>query len=153
MKRMGVAFQIQDDVLNLVADYQKYGKEIGGDIWEGKRTLALIRLLNSCGKSEKAKIVEFLSTPRIERDEESINWIYKLMEKYDCIDYARMVARQLADEALKQFSVAYDKAIDCEDKEFIRLIVEYMIERRLRQKMRAWNPRDGFTASCAEPAL
>ncbi|RYG30217.1 MAG: polyprenyl synthetase family protein, partial [Chitinophagaceae bacterium] len=42
---MGVAFQIQDDVLNLVAEEKKYGKEIGGDITEGKRTLILIHLL------------------------------------------------------------------------------------------------------------
>ncbi len=128
---MGVAFQIQDDLLNLVADYEKYGKEIGGDIWEGKRTLMLIHLLNSCGPSEKAKIAEFLSIPRSKRDAEVVNWVYKLMDKYDCIDYARIVARKLADEALKQFSVAYDKAADCEDKDFIRLIVEYMIERKL----------------------
>ena len=40
---MGTAFQIQDDVLNLIAEEKKYGKEIGGDIIEGKRTLILIQ--------------------------------------------------------------------------------------------------------------
>jgi geranylgeranyl diphosphate synthase type II len=60
---MGVAFQIQDDILNLVAEYSKYGKEIGGDIWEGKRTLILIRLLNSCDPQEKSKITSFLENP------------------------------------------------------------------------------------------
>jgi geranylgeranyl diphosphate synthase type II len=128
---MGVAFQIQDDVLNLVAEYQKYGKEIGGDIWEGKRTLMLIRLLNSCNAIEKAKITSFLATPREKRHAEDVNWVYDLMEKYDCIDYARMVARQLAAEALKQFPVAFGNAPHSEDKEFIRLIVEFMIERDL----------------------
>jgi geranylgeranyl diphosphate synthase, type II len=128
---MGVAFQIQDDVLNLVAEYQKYGKEIGGDIWEGKRTLMLIHLLNTCNASEKAKVTAFLAKPRRKRDTEDVNWVYALMEKYDCIDYARMIARQLANESLKQFSVAYEKAPDSEDKEFIRLIIEYMIERDL----------------------
>ncbi len=43
---MGTAFQIQDDILNLVADESKYGKEIGGEILEGKRTLIFIHLLN-----------------------------------------------------------------------------------------------------------
>src|SRR3979411_1808893 len=39
------AFQIQDDVLNLTGSYAQYGKELYGDLWEGKRTLTLIHLL------------------------------------------------------------------------------------------------------------
>jgi len=128
---MGVAFQIQDDVLNLVAEYRKYGKEIGGDIWEGKRTLMLIRLLNNCDPLEKSKITEFLGTPRCKRESEDVMWIYKLMEKYDCIDYARAAARQLANESLKEFEKAYAAAPDSDDKRFIQQIVHYMIERDL----------------------
>jgi geranylgeranyl pyrophosphate synthase len=41
---VGGAFQIQDDILNLTGDFAMYGKEIGGDLWEGKRTLMLIQL-------------------------------------------------------------------------------------------------------------
>jgi geranylgeranyl diphosphate synthase type II len=128
---MGVAFQIQDDVLNLVAEYSKYGKEIGGDIWEGKRTMMLIHLLNSCNAMEKSKITEFLALPREKRESEEVQWIYSLMEKYDCIDYARGVARELANESLKEFNVAYAAAPDSADKRFIQQIVHYMIERDL----------------------
>jgi hypothetical protein len=35
---LGLAFQITDDVLNLEGSLARYGKEIGGDLWEGKRT-------------------------------------------------------------------------------------------------------------------
>ncbi|MCX8197714.1 MAG: polyprenyl synthetase family protein [Candidatus Micrarchaeota archaeon] len=44
---IGVGFQIMDDVLNLSGDQKKYGKEIGGDIAEGKRTLITIRALQA----------------------------------------------------------------------------------------------------------
>lgn len=71
---MGVAFQIQDDVLNLVAEYERYGKEIGGDIWEGKRTLMLIQLLNSCDPMEKKKVTAFLANPREKRLAEDVRW-------------------------------------------------------------------------------
>ena len=37
---LGVAFQITDDVLNLNGNVARYGKEINGDLWEGKRTLS-----------------------------------------------------------------------------------------------------------------
>jgi geranylgeranyl diphosphate synthase, type II len=128
---MGVAFQIQDDVLNLAAEYKKYGKEIGGDILEGKRTLMLIHLLNTCDPTEKAKITDFLAAPRHKRDAEEVVWIYKLMEKYDCIDYSRAVARAFANESLREFENAYSLAADSDDKRFIQQIVHYMIERSL----------------------
>lgn len=128
---MGVAFQIQDDVLNLVANYQVYGKEIGGDIWEGKRTVMLIHVLNNCDPNEKSRITGFLATPRRKRQAEDVRWIYGMMEKYDSINYARRIARELAEEALRQFPTAYALAPESQDKLFIKQIVEYMIERKL----------------------
>ncbi len=50
---VGVAFQIQDDVLNLTADERVYGKEIGGDLWEGKHTLMLLHAMRSASESER----------------------------------------------------------------------------------------------------
>ncbi|MCW4009025.1 MAG: polyprenyl synthetase family protein [Candidatus Bathyarchaeota archaeon] len=126
---MGAAFQIQDDILNLIGVQQKYGKEIGGDIWEGKRTLMLIHLLNSCSKSEREKLVAFLAIPRQQRKRKQVNWVYRLMSQYGSIEYGRQSALQLAEEALKEFDVAYSEAPDSEDKRFIRQIVEYMVER------------------------
>jgi len=46
---LGAAFQIQDDLLNLEGDATAYGKELAGDIREGKRTLMLIRLIACVG--------------------------------------------------------------------------------------------------------
>ena len=50
---LGTAFQIQDDLLNLIGDEQRYGKEIGGDLLEGKRTLMLIHLLRQLERAAK----------------------------------------------------------------------------------------------------
>ena len=47
---IGLAFQIQDDVLNLIGEEEKYKKEIGGDIREGKRTLIVIDALKKLNK-------------------------------------------------------------------------------------------------------
>jgi geranylgeranyl diphosphate synthase type II len=128
---MGAAFQIQDDILNLEGDWRRYGKEIGGDIWEGKRTMILIHLLNNCTKDEKERIREFLGTPRRERRRADVRWIGSLMEKYRSVEYARAGARQLAEAALKEFPVAYGGAPDSEDKRFVRAVVTYMVKRTL----------------------
>jgi geranylgeranyl diphosphate synthase type II len=126
---MGAAFQIQDDILNLVGEHKKYGKEIGGDIWEGKRTLMLIHLLNNCTTVERLQLKAFLATPRKDRLWRDVRWVYRLMAKYKSIEYARQSAHRLGGEALNEFSFAYHDAPDSEDKRFVQQLVEYMIER------------------------
>jgi geranylgeranyl diphosphate synthase type II len=128
---MGAAFQIQDDVLNLIGDRGKYGKEIGGDIREGKRTLILIHLLRECTRVEKRRMRAFLATPRENRTDGEVAWVYKLMAKYGSIEYARRTARYLAGAALREFFIAYGSLADSDDKNFIQDIVFYMIEREL----------------------
>lgn len=61
---LGIAFQIQDDVLNLVAEGGAYGKEIAGDLWEGKHTLILMHALRGTTAAERAHALRILSTPR-----------------------------------------------------------------------------------------
>jgi geranylgeranyl diphosphate synthase type II len=128
---MGAAFQIRDDILNLVGDPEKYGKEIGGDIREGKRTMMLIHALNQSSTKEKHRLRSFLATPRIRRSEQDVRWVYRLMSKYDCIEFARSAARQLAGAAMFEFYKAYGALPDSEDKRFLEQIVTYMIERDL----------------------
>jgi geranylgeranyl diphosphate synthase, type II len=128
---MGAAFQIQDDILNLVGEHAKYGKEIGGDIWEGKRTMMLIHLLNNCSPYEKERLRQFLATPRKERLAKDVRWTYRLIGKYESIEFARSSARQLAGAALREFITAYGDTPASPDKQFIQNVVLYMIERHL----------------------
>jgi geranylgeranyl diphosphate synthase type II len=61
---LGVAFQIQDDILNLAGDVEDYGKEIGGDLWEGKRTVIILHALRTASPSDRQLAVEILSLAR-----------------------------------------------------------------------------------------
>jgi geranylgeranyl diphosphate synthase type II len=61
---LAVAFQITDDLLNLKATPDAYGKEIGGDLWEGKRTLILLHALRTASEEDRARAVAILSRPR-----------------------------------------------------------------------------------------
>ena len=61
---LAIAFQIRDDVLNLTEDLASYGKELNGDLWEGKRTLALLHALRSLPREERDLAVQILARPR-----------------------------------------------------------------------------------------
>jgi geranylgeranyl diphosphate synthase type II len=50
---LGAAFQIQDDVLNLAGQEEHIGKEVGGDLWEGKHTLMLLHAVRTCTEDER----------------------------------------------------------------------------------------------------
>jgi len=60
---LGVAFQIQDDVLNLAAAPEGYGKDFGGDLWEGKHTLILMETLRRAEPPERARALAVLARP------------------------------------------------------------------------------------------
>lgn len=61
---LSVAFQITDDVLNLDGDLDLYGKEIGGDLWEGKRTLILLHALRTASEGERKQAIAALDRCR-----------------------------------------------------------------------------------------
>jgi geranylgeranyl diphosphate synthase type II len=61
---LGLAFQIQDDVLNLQEDTGGYGKEAAGDLWEGKRTLILLHALRRAMPAERIRATALLDRPR-----------------------------------------------------------------------------------------
>jgi geranylgeranyl diphosphate synthase type II len=126
---MGTAFQIQDDVLNLVAEEKKYGKEIGGDIIEGKRTLMLIHLLQHCTPEELSVIKDFLSIPIRERKNKAASWILQLMRRYGSINYSKNISKYMAGAAIKEFYTLFSKLPDSTDKSFIESIILYMINR------------------------
>jgi geranylgeranyl diphosphate synthase type II len=63
-RHLGAAFQITDDLLNLRADPEDYGKEIGGDLWEGKRTLMLLHALRCADRSDHDRAVQILAKHR-----------------------------------------------------------------------------------------
>jgi geranylgeranyl diphosphate synthase, type II len=63
-RHLGAAFQITDDLLNLRSDPQEYGKEIGGDLWEGKRTLMLLHTFRCAEPNDQDRAVAILAKRR-----------------------------------------------------------------------------------------
>jgi geranylgeranyl diphosphate synthase type II len=128
---LGAAFQIQDDLLNLTGDERRYGKEIGGDLLEGKRTLMLIHLLRQVTGAEQRNLAAFLSMARAQRPVGDARWIIDLMGRRGSLDYGRSVARQLAGAAQFEFARAFGDRPPSEAREFVGQVIEFIVSRDL----------------------
>jgi len=125
---LGVAFQIQDDLLNLVAD-ERYGKELNGDFFEGKRTLMLNHAYRQSTAAQRGRLAEMLGPANGSRTEAQVDWIRELMATHGSIDYARGIAHGLAGAALHEFDNVFGGLPDSRDKAFIRGLATWVFER------------------------
>ena len=126
---LGAAFQIQDDLLNLRGDPQRYGKESNGDIWEGKRTVMLIDLLRACDDRERARLGEFLAEDRSARRRQDVDWVRQLLDTYGCLDHAARVAHSLAGAAQHEFDLIYGSLPESRDKRFVESLTAWVLRR------------------------
>jgi geranylgeranyl pyrophosphate synthase len=100
---IGVAFQIQDDILDVVSsgmDRKKFGKSVGNDIKEGKRTLIVIHALGKASEQDRKRLIQILNSHT--SDHKVVEEAISIFSKYASIDYARQKAKELVLDAWKQ---------------------------------------------------
>jgi len=126
---LGAAFQIQDDVLNLIGDQRKYGKEIGGDLLEGKRTLILTHLFANSVGHERERLKAFFGKPRAQRLPRELAWLRSLVEARGSIEYAREAAKVFSEAARREFESAYAGAQPGSSLDFLQSLLGYVHSR------------------------
>lgn len=99
---LGVGFQIIDDVLNIVGDEKKYGKEIGGDIQEGKRTLITIWALEMLPGKKRARLAAILRKKR--KSDAELREAISLLRESGAPEKARRTAETLVARAVAGLS-------------------------------------------------
>jgi geranylgeranyl diphosphate synthase type II len=125
----GAAFQIRDDLLNLIGDERTYGKEILGDLYEGKRTLTLIHLLAAAKGEDRRFLRDYLRRNRAQRSEELVRTVRGLMDDYGSITFTREYAEGILLVAQEYFEQAFADAQPGPDLEFLRALVPYVWSR------------------------
>ena len=127
---LGAAFQIQDDLLNLIGDEAAYGKEIGGDLYEGKRTLVLIHLVHHARGADRRTIEHYLALERHQRTAGLVAEIGALIDDYRSIEFARTYAGGIAGSAVSAFEEAFGDLPQGPATGFLRSLIPYMLGRR-----------------------
>jgi geranylgeranyl diphosphate synthase, type II len=126
---LGAAFQITDDVLNLSVDSPRYGKEVDGDLWEGKRTLMLIDFLQLTRGRERQRVHRFLAQRRQDRTPGDVAWLHERLVETGCVQRARADAAQLAEASYDAGLAAFADAPQSAARDFLLALPGYMIGR------------------------
>jgi len=102
-EHIGQAFQILDDTLDVVADEKDFGKVIGGDILEGKKTYLLVKALEVAQGSDQEALLK-VAEKRI-AGKEHVEIITSLYERLGILEIAREHIRRNTDDALDALKV------------------------------------------------
>jgi geranylgeranyl diphosphate synthase type II len=123
-KNLGMAFQIQDDLLDITADEKELGKKIGGDLLEGKKTFLFLSALDKAKGKEKQKLLDVIKNKGV-REEEIDNY-KNLYLKLGVIDKAKEEILKYSNKAL----ASANKIQNAEAKYLFNWLIESLINRK-----------------------
>ena len=125
-KNCSVAFQIQDDLLNIVGDEETMGKDRLSDILESKRTLMVIHCLTEAETGDRTRLVELLQLNN-EKTTEQTHEVLEMLTRYGSIEHARSTAKDLIAEGRTYL----DLVRPSEARNILGAMAEYFLERQL----------------------
>lgn len=89
---LGIAFQIQDDLLDLIGNQELVGKDLGKDLDKGKLTLPITHLMATIDPSQQQEVLSLLKGRRRQA-------LRELLEQHGSVAYAKETAQRFVDEA------------------------------------------------------
>ncbi len=122
---VGIAFQLQDDILGLFGSEEKLGKPVTSDLAEGKKTLLIIKALEKASEKERKVIESALGNPAVTL--EQLERVREIVRKTGSLDYSRKLAEKLVSEGKRALNALNVK--NQEAKDFLLWLADYMIKR------------------------
>lgn len=118
---IGMAFQIQDDYLDVASSEEDLGKPVGSDIVEGKMTLLVVNALSKASDEDRERLLTILK----EEGDENVSEAMEIMEKYGSIHYAWKVAQEDVNSAKELLDILDDSPA----KDALLKIADFVLER------------------------
>lgn len=122
-RMIGIAFQIQDDYLDVISDEEDLGKPVGSDIAKGKMTLMVVKALAESEGEDNERLLEILKEE--DSSQENVNEAIDLFNKYGSIEYAHNLALENIEGAKK----AIDILEDSEAKDMLIALADFVVDR------------------------
>ena len=118
---IGMAFQIQDDYLDVASQEEDLGKPVGSDIVEGKMTLLVVHALSKASSEDKNILLTILQ----DGEEENVPRALEILEKYGSLHYAWEVAQKDVNHAKNLLDILEDSPA----KNALLKIADFVLER------------------------
>lgn len=114
---LGLAFQLQDDYLDTFGSTETFGKKIGGDILENKKTILFLKALKFANTSEKEELIALYSNTYNVSEEEKISKVTQNFKNLKIDDFMQNIIK---DYTLKAFSYLEKLKISEEKKQILQ---------------------------------
>ena len=124
-EKLGIAFQIIDDVLDLTGDPQEVGKSLGRDLAKGKPTLPIIRYLSTIDPADRGQLMADLRSLDAYTAGQRLR---ELLDAEDCLGYTRQWAQRLVDDAKEAVTAQLD---DSPARRLLLQMADAVISRRV----------------------
>lgn len=121
-RKLGLAFQVQDDYLDAFGDPEKFGKQVGGDIKANKKTFLLIHALETASTPQKEELTALLSS----NDDRKVEGVLTIFKQCKVDEWAKELKEQFSNEAFKHLE---DIAVLSKRKEPLKQLASYLIQR------------------------
>ena len=124
-QQIGIAFQIQDDILDLYADPKKFGKQVGGDVISNKKTLLLLKAFELANEEQKNKLNSLLTEKDFDLKIASVRFLFDNLGVRDTCKEIMNKHYSIAKTALNQTSISENK------KKPLLELAAYLMEREI----------------------
>ena len=123
-RHIGIAFQIQDDILDVYGDPKTFGKAVGGDICCNKKTFLLLTALETADAESKAELLQWLMAS--DCDQEKIKAVTAIYDRIGVREAGETVMEEHTSLALAQLDVLPQNAAT----EKLRVLAEQLVTRQ-----------------------
>ena len=121
-KKLGIAFQVQDDYLDAFGNPDKFGKQVGGDILSNKKTFLLLHALETATATQQKELKELL----LVNSDDKIEKVLQIFRDCKVDEWALQLKNKYLDEA---FNHLEDIAVLSKRKEPLKELAHFLIKR------------------------
>lgn len=120
---LGIAFQIQDDLLDILGDQEKFGKKVGGDLIEGKKTYLFLSALKKAKGEDLRKLRSVITNKGIKKSE--VSHYKNMFERLGVFEDAKLEIKKYSQRALNSIN----KISNTEQAELFHWLADSLIKR------------------------